>query len=174
MQKLSMLELNRLNAEEFKNIEKKPLVVILDNIRSQHNIGAVFRTSDAFLVDCVYLCGITATPPNAEIHKAALGAENTVSWKYCKQTIDAVTELKASGFKIVAVEQARESIMLPSFIADNTQKYALVFGNEVKGVDQEIMNLCDLCIEIPQLGTKHSLNISVSAGILIWEFFKML
>lgn len=174
MKKLSLLQLNRLSAQEFKNVEKKPIIIVLDNVRSLHNVGSVFRTSDAFLIESLYLCGITATPPNAEIHKAALGAEDTVNWKYFKQTLDAVTELKNNGYKIIAIEQAEGSIMLPNFKYNGNTKYALVFGNEVKGVAQDIMNLCNSCIEIPQMGTKHSLNISVSAGIVIWEFFNNL
>ncbi len=165
--------MNRLSPENFKQTPKIPLIVVLDNVRSLHNVGSVFRTSDAFLVEAVYLCGITATPPHPEIHKTALGAEHTVSWKYFEKTIDAVTELKKAGYFIVAIEQAEGSRMLDSF-PFSLQKYAVILGNEVKGVDQEVMNECDCCIEIPQLGTKHSLNVSVTSGIIIWEFFKAL
>lgn len=173
MRKLKITELNRLNPEEFKESDKIPLVVVLDNVRSLHNVGSVFRTSDAFLVQAVYLCGITATPPHAEIHKTALGAENTVNWKYFENTLDAVRELKESGYFITAVEQAENSIMLDQLRIEHTS-YAIILGNEVKGVDQEVMNECDSCIEIPQFGTKHSLNVSVTSGILIWELFKQL
>ena len=173
MRKLKITELNRLNPEEFKQTEKIPLVVVLDNVRSLHNVGSVFRTSDAFLVQAVYLCGITATPPHAEIHKTALGAENTVDWKYFEKTIDAIRELKQEGFRIAAVEQAENSILLDDFRIKETP-FAIVLGNEVKGVDQDVMNLCDSCIEIPQFGTKHSLNVSVTSGILIWELFRQL
>jgi 23S rRNA (guanosine2251-2'-O)-methyltransferase len=174
MRKLANIELNRLTPEEFKNIQKIPVVVVLDNIRSQHNTGAVFRTSDAFLIEAIYLCGITATPPNAEIHKSALGSENTVSWKYFKQTIDAVNDLKSEGYKILAIEQAEGSTSLSDVKLDEKTKYALVFGNEVKGVGQDVVDASDVCVEIQQYGTKHSLNISVSAGIVIWEVFKQL
>lgn len=172
MRKLKITELNRLNPEEFKQTTKIPLVVILDNVRSLHNVGAVFRTSDAFLVEAVYLCGITATPPHAEIHKTALGAEDTVCWKYMEKTSDAVMELKKKGYYIAAVEQAEQSIRLNELKIEDRRPYAIILGNEVKGVDQEVMNLCDTCIEIPQFGTKHSLNVSVTSGIVIWELFK--
>ncbi|MDR0680669.1 MAG: RNA methyltransferase [Dysgonamonadaceae bacterium] len=170
MRKLKITELNRIHPEDFKKVEKIPLIVVLDNVRSLHNVGSVFRTSDAFLVEAVYLCGITAIPPHAEIHKTALGAENTVDWKYFKNTLDAVAELKQKGYLIAAVEQAENSIMLNKFEPEN-KKLAVILGNEVHGVDQEVMNQCDFCIEIPQFGTKHSLNVSVVAGILIWEIF---
>jgi tRNA G18 (ribose-2'-O)-methylase SpoU len=171
--KLKINELNRINTEEFKKTKKIPLIVILDNVRSLHNVGSVFRTCDAFLVEAVYLCGITATPPHAEIHKSALGAENAVDWQYFHDTSDAVNDLKQRGWKIVAVEQAENSIPLDRLQLDK-ERYAFILGNEVKGVAQNIMNLCDSCIEIPQLGTKHSLNVSVVSGILIWESFKQL
>lgn len=173
MRKLKITELNRLNLEEFKETKKIPLVIILDNIRSLHNVGSVFRTSDAFLVEEVYLCGITATPPHAEIHKTALGAENTVSWKYFESTLDAIKELKRKNYHIAAIEQAENSIMLDQ-LTEKTLPIAIILGNEVKGVDQEVMNQCDSCIEIPQFGTKHSLNVSVTSGIVIWELFKRL
>lgn len=169
MRKLLNSELNRLSANDFKEADKLPVVIVLDNIRSQHNIGSVFRTSDAFLMQAIYLCGITATPPHREIHKTALGATDTVSWKYFETTRMAVETLKSEGYKIIAIEQAEESINLEDFMIDNNEKTALIFGNEVDGVSEEIMQLADACIEIPQYGTKHSLNISVSAGIVIWE-----
>lgn len=167
-------ELNRISIDEFKDAEKTPLVVILDNVRSLNNIGSVFRTSDAFLIESVYLCGITACPPNAEIHKTALGAENSVDWVYYEDTRDALRGLKDRGFTICAIEQAERSIMLDELVVDKVKGYAVVLGNEVKGVRQEVVDLCDCCIEIPQYGTKHSLNVSVAAGIVIWEFFKQL
>jgi tRNA G18 (ribose-2'-O)-methylase SpoU len=173
MRKLKITELNRISEEDFKKAGKIPVIVVLDNVRSLHNVGAVFRTSDAFLVEAIFLCGITATPPHAEIHKTALGAENTVDWKYFNDTQDAVKELKQKGYHIAAVEQAENSIPLDK-LQLKAEKYALILGNEVKGVAQDVMNLCDSCIEIPQFGTKHSLNVSVASGILIWEAFKQL
>ncbi len=170
--KLQIEELNRLTTEEFKQTVKTPLIVVLDNVRSLHNVGAVFRTSDAYLVEAVYLCGTTGTPPNAEMHKTALGAENTVEWKYFEHTQDAIKELKQQGYIIYSIEQAENSIMLTDLQLDKTKKYAVVLGNEVKGVQQEIINMSDGCVELPQYGTKHSLNVSVTAGIVIWEFSK--
>jgi tRNA G18 (ribose-2'-O)-methylase SpoU len=170
MRKLNITELNRINKEEFKKSEKLPLIIILDNVRSLHNVGSVFRSSDAFRVESIYLCGITATPPQAEIHKTALGAEDTVDWKYYEKTQDAVIELKEEGVEVLAIEQVEGSIMLQNFVPQPNKKYAIVFGNEVKGVQQEVVDMCDNCIEIPQFGTKHSLNVSVTAGILIWDF----
>ncbi len=170
MRKLKITELNRLSQDEFKTVEKIPLVVVLDNVRSLHNVGSVFRTSDAFLVESVYLCGITATPPHPEIHKTALGAEDTVEWVYFEQTTDAIKQLKWQGYSVWAVEQAQGSISLQDFKWDPAVKLAIIFGNEVKGVEQEAIDLCDGCIEIPQFGTKHSLNVSVTAGIVIYEF----
>ena len=167
-------ELDRISIDEFKDAEKTPLIIILDNVRSLNNIGSVFRTSDAFLIESVFLCGITACPPNAEIHKTALGAENSLDWIYYEQTEDAVRELKNRGFTICAIEQAERSFMLDELVLDKTKKYAVILGNEVKGVRQEVVDLCDCCVEIPQYGTKHSLNVSVAAGIVIWEFFKQL
>ena len=174
MRKLNITELHRLSAEEFKTVEKLPLVVVLDNVRSLHNIGSVFRTSDAFRVECIYLCGITACPPHAEIHKTALGAEDSVDWKYFKDTLEAVDNLKQQGYTVCAIEQAEGSTMLDKLVLDKTKKYAIVMGNEVKGVQQSVVDNCDLCIEIPQYGTKHSLNVSVTTGIVIWEFFNQL
>lgn len=167
--KLKITELNRISVEEFKEADKLPLVIVLDNVRSLHNIGSVFRTSDAFRVECIYLCGITAVPPHAEMHKTALGAEFTVDWKYAKNTIDAVNELKEAGYLIFSIEQAEGSTMLDKWEMDATKKYAIVFGNEVKGVDQAVIDNSDGCIEIPQYGTKHSLNVSVTAGIVIYQ-----
>ena len=164
--------MNRISPEEFKQSDKTPLVVVLDNVRSLHNVGSVFRTGDAFLIEAVYLCGITSTPPQAEIHKTALGAEDSVNWKYFEDTHDALNELKAAGYSVFAIEQAEGSTMLPDFNTQSGIKYAVVLGNEVKGVQQSVVDACDGCIEIPQFGTKHSLNVSVTAGIVIWEFFR--
>lgn len=166
--------MNRLTPEEFKKSTKTPLVVVLDNVRSLHNVGSVFRTGDAFVIEAVYLCGITSTPPHAEIHKTALGAENTIEWKYFEDTHDALNELKTKVYTVFAIEQAEGSTMLTELVLDNTKKYAVVLGNEVKGVQQTVVDACDGCIEIPQFGTKHSLNVSVTGGIIIWEFFKKL
>ncbi|AJH13797.1 RNA methyltransferase [Myroides profundi] len=166
--------MDRKNVEEFKASEKTPIIVVLDDVRSLHNIGSVFRTCDAFLVEKVYLCGITATPPNKEIHKTALGATETVEWEYAKDVVEVVKSLKESGVSVQSVEQVENSVMLNDFKVTEGAKYALVFGNEVKGVNQEVVNLSDGVIEIPQLGTKHSLNISVSAGIVIWDLFQQM
>ncbi|WP_177763436.1 RNA methyltransferase [Flavobacterium sp. I3-2] len=174
MKKLVLDELNRINVEEFKQAEKTPIIIVLDDIRSLHNIGAVFRTSDAFLIEKIYLCGITATPPNKEIHKTALGATDTVAWEYAKNVVEIVEKLKVENVDVYSVEQVENSIMLNDFSVSENVKYALVFGNEVKGVSQEVVNLSNGVIEIPQLGTKHSLNISVSAGIVIWDLFQKL
>jgi len=174
MKKLKITEMNRLTPEEFKSKSKLPLVVVLDNVRSLHNVGSVFRTGDAFAIEAVYLCGITSTPPQAEIHKTALGAEDTVDWKYYEDTSVAVNDLKADGYTVYAVEQAQESTLLTDFKISNEKKIALILGNEVKGVQQTVVDMCDGCIEIPQFGTKHSLNVSVTSGIVIWEFFKLL
>jgi len=174
MRKLKITELNRINADEFKEAKKLPLIVILDEIRSLHNIGSVFRTSDAFRIESIYLCGITATPPHPEMHKTALGAEYTVDWKYFENTLDAVNMLKTQGYIVYSIEQAEGSIMLDELELDITKKYAIVMGNEVKGVQQEVIDNSDGCIEIPQYGTKHSLNVSVTTGIVIWDFFKKL
>jgi tRNA G18 (ribose-2'-O)-methylase SpoU len=174
MRKLRNSELNRLTPEAYKQAAKIPLVVVLDNIRSCNNIGSVFRTSDALLIERVYLCGITATPPNAEIHKTALDAEKSVEWNYFEKTEDAVNDLQNKGYKVYAVEQVENSIPLPDFFPAAGEKVAVIFGNEVKGVQQKIVNICDGSIEIPQFGTKHSFNVSVSAGIVLWEIFKKL
>ena len=164
--------MNRLTVEEFKEEKKTPLIVVLDNVRSLHNVGSVFRTADAFLVEAVYLCGITCTPPHAEIHKTALGAENTVTWKHYQDTHQAVADLKAQGYTVFAIEQAAGSTLLPDLQLDKSKKYAVILGNEVKGVQQTVVDACNGCIEIPQFGTKHSLNVSVTGGIIIWEFQK--
>lgn len=174
MRKLSTRELNRLTTEEYKKIDKIPLIVVLDNIRSCNNIGSVFRTSDALLIEKIYLCGITATPPNKEIHKTALDAERSVEWEYYNNTEEVVKMLRSVGYKIFAVEQTENSIKLPSFDPGSNEKTALIFGHEVKGVKQRVINLCDGAIEIPQYGTKHSFNISVSAGIVLWDIFQKL
>jgi 23S rRNA (guanosine2251-2'-O)-methyltransferase len=172
--KLSMQELGRKTTEEYKDALKHPIIIVLDNIRSLHNIGSVFRTADAFLLESIYLCGICATPPHNEIHKSALGAENSVPWKYYTQTSDAINDLKNSGYIPIAIEQTAKSISIEKFTPETNQKYALIFGNEVRGVQQEIINTCNTSIEIPQFGTKHSFNISVSAGIVLWEFYRKL
>ena len=174
MRKLSISELPRLSVEEFKQTDKLSLVVVLDNVRSQHNVGAVFRTSDAYLIEAVYLCGITAVPPQPEIHKSALGAEFTVEWRYFAHTSEAVAHLKSEGYTVFAIEQAEQSLLLNEIDLDKKAKYAVVLGNEVKGVQQSVVDHCDHCIELPQFGTKHSLNVSVTAGIVIWEFYKAL
>ena len=171
--KLNTEEIIRLTPEEFKETPKIPLVVILDNVRSLHNVGSVFRTSDAYCVEKVILCGITATPPNAEIHKSALGAEFSVDWAYYKETTEAVNELKQAGYTMLAIEKAHDSINMDTFKAEKGKKYAVILGNEVKGVQQSVIDLSDDCLELPQFGTKHSLNVSVTAGIVIWEFAKL-
>jgi len=172
MRKLANSELDRKSVEEFKTSEKTPIIVVLDDVRSLHNIGSVFRTCDAFLIEKVYLCGITATPPNKEIHKTALGATETVIWEYVKDVVEVVKKLKQEGVSVQAIEQVENSVMLNEFEVQENITYALIFGNEVKGVAQEVVDLSDGVIEIPQLGTKHSLNISVSAGIVIWDLFQ--
>ncbi|MBQ3605337.1 MAG: RNA methyltransferase [Muribaculaceae bacterium] len=175
MEKKTIWDLNRVSVEEYKsNIEKHPFMVVLDNIRSLNNVGSVFRTADAFLVEKIMLCGITATPPNNEIHKTALGAEDSVEWQYFESTIDCVNALKASGYTICCLEQVKDSVALQDFVVERGKKYAIVLGNEVNGVEQAVVDACDVCIEIPQCGTKHSLNVSVSGGIAIWHFFKAL
>jgi tRNA G18 (ribose-2'-O)-methylase SpoU len=171
MRKLEMHELNRVSVEKFHGIQKIPVVVVLDNIRSQHNIGSVFRTADAFMVEIIVLCGISATPPNREIQKTALGATESVNWRYYEDVTIAVSDLKKAGYQIVAVEQAEGSISLAGYQPPEGGKIALVFGNEVHGVNEDVMQVIDNCIEIPQFGTKHSFNISVTAGIVLWEIF---
>ena len=162
--------MKRLSVEEFREAEKLPLVVVLDDVRSMHNVGSVFRTGDAFRVEGVWLCGITSTPPSAEIHKTALGAEDSVVWRYFASATEAVATLQREGYTVYAVEQVEHSTKLPDFRAERGGKYAVVLGNEVKGVAQKVVDLCDGCLEIPQLGTKHSMNVSVTAGIIIWQF----
>jgi tRNA G18 (ribose-2'-O)-methylase SpoU len=171
MRKLKNNELGRISVDEFKSTKKTPLIIVLDNIRSLNNIGSVFRTSDAFLVEKIYLCGICATPPNRDIHKTALGATESVEWEYVEDTLTLIQKLKDSKVKVLAIEQAENSTKLNTFFPEENQKYAIVLGNEVKGVQQEVVNAADLCIEIPQLGTKHSLNISVTTGVVIWDLF---
>lgn len=171
VKKLKNSELNRKTIGEFKNAKKLPFVIVLDNIRSLNNIGSVFRTADAFLIEAIYLCGFTAKPPHKDIHKTALGATESVKWYYYKTTEEAVTHLKNNNYKIVSIEQVEHSISLMNFKVDSRKKYALIFGNEVKGIDQKIVDISDECIEIPQFGTKHSFNISVSVGIILWDFF---
>jgi tRNA G18 (ribose-2'-O)-methylase SpoU len=174
MQKLKLEELNRVSVAEFKEQDKLPVVVVLDNVRSMHNIGSVFRTADGFAVDGVYLCGITAQPPHREIEKTALGATASVDWKYFETTFEAVAALREAGYTIIAIEQASGSVMLNTFIPAKDEKYALIFGNEVNGISDEVMASIDKCIEIPQFGTKHSFNIVISAGIVLWDFFAKL
>ena len=174
MKKLRTIEMQRLSVDEFREAEKLPLVVVLDDVRSMHNVGSVFRTGDAFRIERVCLCGITSTPPMAEIHKTALGAEDSVQWQYYPSALEAVETLKAKGYEVLAVEQAHGSTMLQDFAPLSGKKYAVVFGNEVKGVCQEVVDASDGCLEIPQFGTKHSLNVSVTAGIVTWHFAKNL
>ena len=165
-------EMGRIDRDAFSKAEKLPLVIVLDNVRSLHNVGAVFRTSDAFRIECIMLCGITATPPSAEIHKTALGAEDVVEWQYFESTMDAVTALREQGYNIFSIEQCEGSIALQDFVTAESERYAVVLGNEVKGVQQTVVDASDGAIEIPQFGTKHSLNVSVTAGMVIWEFAK--
>lgn len=172
MRKLNNEELPRLSVEEFRVANKIPVVIVLDHVRSCNNVGSIFRTSDALLIEKIYLCGITATPPDKEIHKTALGSENTVDWEYFVNTQDIIEILRNKGYTMIAVEQVEGSIELQDYEPSPNEKLALIFGNEVKGVQQEVVNLCDKTIEIPQFGTKHSFNISVSAGIVLWEIFK--
>jgi 23S rRNA (guanosine2251-2'-O)-methyltransferase len=172
MRKLLNKELGRKTVQQFRESKKSPFIIVLDNVRSQSNIGSIFRTADAFVTEAIYLCGITATPPHREIQKTALGATETVSWKYFPKTIDAVKSLRAEGYQIIAVEQAEGAVSLDKFKPEDNNKYALIFGHEISGVDQEVLNNCDSCIEIPQFGTKHSFNIAISVGIVLWEVNK--
>lgn len=174
MRKLENSELDRKSIEDFKKSDKTPIILVLDDIRSLHNIGSVFRTADAFLIEKIILCGITATPPNKEIHKTALGATETVAWEHHENVLEVIENLKKDNIKTLAIEQVESAVFLQDFKVENNQKYALVFGNEVFGVAQEAVAICDGCIEIPQLGTKHSLNIAVSAGIVVWDLFQKL
>ena len=174
MRKLENSELDRKSVEDFKTSQKTPIIIVLDDIRSLHNIGSVFRTADAFLIEKIYLCGITATPPNKEIHKTALGATETVDWEHESDVVAVIEKLKNENVSVFAIEQVENAVMLDNFTVETGKKYALVFGNEVFGVAQKAIAACDGSIEIPQLGTKHSLNISVSAGIVVWDLFKQL
>lgn len=174
MRKLANSELNRKSVEDFKKATKTPIIIILDNIRSLHNIGSVFRTSDAFLVEKIYLCGITAKPPHKEINKTALGATETVVWEYAEIVTTVIQQLQSEGVKVFAIEQVENATFLDQFYPNKNERYALIFGNEVYGVSQDAISLAEGCIEIPQLGSKHSLNISVSAGIVVWDFFQKL
>jgi len=174
MRKLKNKELNRVDVATFKAAEKTPLIVVLDNIRSLNNIGSVFRTSDAFAIEKIYLCGITAVPPNKEIHKTALGATESVDWEYVEDTVTLIKKLNAEGIVTAAIEQVSDSVLLQYFKAKPSEKYAIVMGNEVKGVQQEVIDACNYCIEIPQFGTKHSLNISVTTGVVLWDLLKQL
>ena len=179
MRKLRTIEMSRLSIEEFKEAEKLPLIVVLDDVRSLYNVGSVFRSADAFRIEAIYLCGITATPPNAEIHKTALGGEDSVDWKYFERTGDAVEDLHKKGVFVYSVEQVEHSTKLHTLNLNaesttNNSHYAIIMGNEVKGVKQSVVDMSDACLEIPQFGTKHSLNVSVTAGIVIWEFAKQL
>ena len=172
MRKLKIDELNRISTEEFKTARKTPVVVVLDNIRSLHNVGSIFRTSDALRLEAVYLCGITSKPPHKEIHKTALGAEDAMEWHYFERTIDAIEKLKKDKYFLIGVEQVEGSMDLRAFRIDTTKKYAIILGHEVRGIDQKVIDRCDLCLEIPQFGTKHSFNVSVSGGIVLWEMAK--
>jgi tRNA G18 (ribose-2'-O)-methylase SpoU len=169
MRKLSNAELNRKSVTDFRAAPKSPFILVLDNVRSLNNVGSVFRTADAFIVEAIWLCGITATPPHREIHKTALGATESVAWRYFTTTAEAVRELRDKGYVIVSVEQAEGSVSLDNYTPEAGKKYALVFGHEIKGVSEEVVELSDACIEIPQYGTKHSFNVAVSAGIVLWE-----
>jgi 23S rRNA (guanosine2251-2'-O)-methyltransferase len=169
MKKLSMEELDRISVEEFKKTEKSPIVLILDNVRSLNNVGSAFRTADAFRIEKIFLCGITGTPPHRDIQKTALGATESVDWEYCLNTLEAIENVKSAGYQLCALEQVENSVMLNEFAPEKNKKYALIFGNEVFGVEEEVLKACDQILEIPQLGTKHSLNISVSLGIAVWD-----
>lgn len=174
MEKKTMQELHRVSTEEYRGIKKMPIALVLDDVRSLNNIGSVFRTADAFLIEKIYLCGITATPPSPDIHKTALGAEESVEWEYCQWTEHLVDKLHADGYEVCSIEQVKGSVSLLDFNVDKNKKYALIFGNEVKGVSQTVVDKSDSCIELPQYGTKHSLNVSVTAGIVMWHFFSKL
>ncbi len=174
IKKLKLEELGRIDVETFKKTEKIPLVVVLDNVRSMHNVGAIFRTGDAFLVEKIILCGITPQPPHREIHKSALGATESVDWQYFNDISEAISTLKKENFEVVGIEQTSNSVMITDFKIEKSKKYALVLGNEVEGISDEILSELDICLEIPQLGTKHSLNVSVCGGIVMWEFLKVL
>ena len=170
-EKLSMQQLGRISVDEYKSSEKSPLIIIADNVRSMHNVGSIFRTSDAFLVERIYLCGITPTPPHREIQKTALGATESVDWQYAENTLEVVNQLKKEGWTILALEQTTNSVMLDELKVEKGEKIAIVLGNEVEGVNQEVINLCHKAVEIPQFGTKHSFNVSVSCGIMLWQVY---
>ena len=170
-EKLSMQQLGRISVDEYKSSEKSPLIIIADNVRSMHNVGSIFRTSDAFLVEKIYLCGITPTPPHREIQKTALGATESVDWQYAENTLEVVNQLKKEGWTILALEQTTNSVMLDKLKIEKGEKIAIVLGNEVDGVNQEVINLCNKAVEIPQFGTKHSFNVSVSCGIMLWQVY---
>ena len=174
VKKLKLEELGRIDVETFKQISKTPIIIVLDNVRSMHNVGAIFRTADAFLVDKILLCGITPRPPHREIHKAALGATESVDWQYYESVTEAVLDLKTLKYEVLAIEQTTDSVMITDIDIQPNKKYAIVLGNEVEGVSDEVLKYCDGFVEIPQLGTKHSLNVSVCGGIAMWEFFKKL
>ena len=174
MRKLKITELPRLTTDQYRHSEKTPLVVVLDHVRSMNNIGSIFRTADAFRLEAVYLCGFTAVPPHPEIHKTALGAEETVEWHYYRDTLEAIRNLKQNEYTLYAVEQVEGSKALDDVALESSKKYALILGHEVKGIQQSVLNECDYCVEIPQYGTKHSLNVAVAGGIVIWDFFKQL
>lgn len=170
-EKLSMEQLGRMSVDEFKSSDKFPLTIVVDNVRSMHNVGSIFRTSDAFLVEKIYLCGITPTPPHREIQKTALGATESVDWQYAESTIEVVNQLKKEGWTVLALEQTTNSVMLDKLKVEKGEKIAIVLGNEVEGINQEVINLCDKAVEIPQFGTKHSFNVSVSCGIMLWQVY---
>lgn len=170
-EKLSMQQLGRISVDEYKSSEKSPLIIIADNVRSMHNVGSIFRTSDAFLVEKIYLCGITPTPPHREIQKTALGATESVDWQYAENTLDVINQLKKEGWTILVLEQTTNSVMLDELKVEKGEKIAIVLGNEVDGVNQEVINLCHKAVEIPQFGTKHSFNVSVSCGIMLWQVY---
>lgn len=170
-EKLSMQQLGRISVDQYKSSEKSPLIIIADNVRSMHNVGSIFRTSDAFLVEKIYLCGITPTPPHREIQKTALGATESVDWQYAENTLEVINQLKKEGWTILALEQTTNSVMLDELKVEKGEKIAIVLGNEVDGVNQEVINLCHKAVEIPQFGTKHSFNVSVSCGIMLWQVY---
>jgi len=174
MEKKTIWDLNRVSLDDFRRQAKMPLTVVLDNVRSLNNIGSIFRTCDAFNVERIVLCGISATPPSPEIHKTALGAEDAVDWVYAEDTVSALERLRADGYQLCCLEQVKESIMLQDFVPVSGQKYAVVSGHEVNGVAPEVVDMCDVCLEIPQRGTKHSLNVAVSTGVAVWHFFNAL
>jgi len=174
MRKLKNSELDRLSVDEFKDAKKTPIIIVLDNIRSLNNIGSVFRTSDAFLIEKIYLCGISAKPPHKDIHKTALGSTDTVSWEYAENTLELVEKLQVENVKICSIEQVENATTLNDFNPQQNTRYALIFGNEIKGVSQDVVSVSDIVLEIPQFGTKHSLNISVSCGVVVWDIFSKL